>query len=313
MENLPKVSIITPTYNKKSFFPLAINNFLSFDYPEDKLEWIILDDGEENVKDTLPKDNRIKYYYYDKEAKDKLYHLFIENVNNKRAEYNKYSKRQKRINKVKKYKLLPEHKQGFKGNRIPLGMKRNICIQYATSDYIIHMDDDDLYPPKSIITRVKEMLENNVKCVGCSAIGCFHINKLISVIYTPNENYSDAKKIVTSTLAYTKDFWKEQKFENQDIKNEGEHFLKKRKCKVTHWKYIIVSLFHSKNDHNMKSFEGEANGWHYYPLSNELFTLITSLDEHFLERTEVQMTSSNKSMVKNKEHNHKEHDHKDEN
>ena len=35
---LPKVSIITPTYNKKSFIPLAVHNFLSFDYPQDK--WV---------------------------------------------------------------------------------------------------------------------------------------------------------------------------------------------------------------------------------------------------------------------------------
>jgi hypothetical protein len=58
---LPGVSICTPTKDRKKFFPLAIYNFLNFNYPKHKLEWIIIDDGEENLKDVLPKDSRIKY------------------------------------------------------------------------------------------------------------------------------------------------------------------------------------------------------------------------------------------------------------
>lgn len=275
MENLPKVSIITPTYNKKSFFTLAVHNFLSLDYPKDKLEWIILDDGDESIKDVLPNDNRIKYYYYDNKAKDELYKLFIENYKEKRRQYKNMSKKQKKGNK---YKLITFHKKYFRGNRIPLGMKRNICIQYATSNYIVHMDDDDFYPPKSVVTRINTLLENEADCVGCSDIGCFHINKMISLVYTPDKSFSPAKKISVATLAYTKEFWEKQRFENQDIISEGEYFLKKRKCHDLHWKDVIVAFYHSKNDRNLKSFQGEPNGWHYYPLSDELFTLITSLD-----------------------------------
>ena len=57
-ENLPKVSIITPTYNRTKLFPLAINNFNNFDYPRNKLEWIIIDDStdEETIENILPVD-----------------------------------------------------------------------------------------------------------------------------------------------------------------------------------------------------------------------------------------------------------------
>lgn len=59
---LPLVSIITPTKNRKIFFELAINNFLTQDYPGYLLEWIIIDDGEENITNILPKDDkRIKH------------------------------------------------------------------------------------------------------------------------------------------------------------------------------------------------------------------------------------------------------------
>ena len=183
----------------------------------------------------------------------------------------------KKEKKGHKYKLI--HKKHFKGNRIPLGMKRNLCIQYATHRYIVHMDDDDFYHPKSIYTRIKAMLDNNVDCVGCSTLGCFHINKMISLIYKPDPKYSPAKKISVASLAYTKDFWLKHRFENQDIVNEGEYFLRKRMAYEIHWNTIIVALFHSRNDRNMKIFNGEPNGWHYYPLSDELFTMITNLDE----------------------------------
>ena len=47
-EDLPSVSIITPTYNRFYLFHLAIRNFLKIDYPKDKIEWVIVDDSTQN-------------------------------------------------------------------------------------------------------------------------------------------------------------------------------------------------------------------------------------------------------------------------
>ena len=61
-EDFPSVSVITPTYNRKYLFDLSIRNFTHTDYPTDKIEWIIIDDSEEeNLKDILPKSKNIKY------------------------------------------------------------------------------------------------------------------------------------------------------------------------------------------------------------------------------------------------------------
>jgi glycosyltransferase involved in cell wall biosynthesis len=57
------VSCLTPTYNRRAFFPRAIKCFLAQDYPD--LEWIILDDGQEPIQDLLPPDPRIKYFHQD--------------------------------------------------------------------------------------------------------------------------------------------------------------------------------------------------------------------------------------------------------
>ena len=39
MEELPCISILTPTYKRRHFNALMINNVKSYDYPKHKLEW----------------------------------------------------------------------------------------------------------------------------------------------------------------------------------------------------------------------------------------------------------------------------------
>ena len=44
----PKVSILTPSYNRRKFLQLITHNLLNMDYDKSKLEWRILDDGKES-------------------------------------------------------------------------------------------------------------------------------------------------------------------------------------------------------------------------------------------------------------------------
>ena len=43
---LPKISILTPTYNRRKFATLSVFNVKNFDYDKNKLSWEILDDGD---------------------------------------------------------------------------------------------------------------------------------------------------------------------------------------------------------------------------------------------------------------------------
>ena len=45
------VSVLTPTYNRRNFIPSLIECYKAQDYPLSSMEWIILDDGEDCVKD----------------------------------------------------------------------------------------------------------------------------------------------------------------------------------------------------------------------------------------------------------------------
>ena len=52
-EELPDISIITLTKDRRIFMPLAKYSYLIQSYPADKLEWVIVDDGEDSIEDTL--------------------------------------------------------------------------------------------------------------------------------------------------------------------------------------------------------------------------------------------------------------------
>ena len=56
---LPLVSCIMPTYNRRRFVPQAISYFLRQDYPHKEL--LIIDDGSDSVADLVPSDPRIRY------------------------------------------------------------------------------------------------------------------------------------------------------------------------------------------------------------------------------------------------------------
>lgn len=65
--DLPYVTIVTLTHNRREFFPLALSNYLGTDYPQDRLEWRIIDDSDPDhkVQDLIPKDSNIHYHYVD--------------------------------------------------------------------------------------------------------------------------------------------------------------------------------------------------------------------------------------------------------
>ena len=51
IDMLPFVSIVTPTYNRRRFIPSLIKIVQSQTYPRDRMEWVVYDDGQEEVRD----------------------------------------------------------------------------------------------------------------------------------------------------------------------------------------------------------------------------------------------------------------------
>ena len=53
MKEFPLVSICTPTFNRRPFIPGIIKCVKDQDYPSDKIQWIIIDDGTDKIEDLL--------------------------------------------------------------------------------------------------------------------------------------------------------------------------------------------------------------------------------------------------------------------
>ena len=61
----PFVSVCTPTFNRRPFIPAMLSCFNHQDYPQDRMEWIIIDDGTDPVEDLVASHPRVKYFKYD--------------------------------------------------------------------------------------------------------------------------------------------------------------------------------------------------------------------------------------------------------
>jgi len=64
----PFVSVCTPTFNRRPFIMNMIQCFQNQTYPKDRLEWIIVDDGTDKIKDLIDAANipQIKYFTLEK-------------------------------------------------------------------------------------------------------------------------------------------------------------------------------------------------------------------------------------------------------
>ncbi len=206
MKDLPKISIITPTYNRRKLFNIALNNYESFNYPKNKIEWIIVDDSpkdEDSVEDLVS---------------------FMRNV--------KYIR--------------------FRSTEEPMTVasKRNIGASNASNQYILHMDDDDYYPPESLLARVKLLLKyesNGIGCLGSTLIGTYNIlNNTSSMSSDGPISLSEA------SMAYTKKFWEKRGFDDLCVRGEHKYFTEQRLHEILDvpYSFILIAINHRQNMSN---------------------------------------------------------------
>ena len=206
LTDLPKVSIITPTFRRRKIFSMALRNFDNFIYPKDKLEWVIVDDSLENdevdetVRDLIPRDKRIKYIHLDNGDEP-----------------------------------------------MTIAMKRNIAVSNSSNPYIIHMDDDDYYPPESILARIKILLkykDQGIECVGSTLIGTYNI------ITNESSMSSDGPiSLSEASMAYTRKFWEDRPFDELCLRGEHKLFTEQRLNKIIDipYSFILIAINHKSN------------------------------------------------------------------
>jgi glycosyltransferase involved in cell wall biosynthesis len=72
---IPLVSVCTPTFNRRPFIPYLFKCFMDQTYSKDRIEWIIVDDGTDCIKDIVDEQinkyqlSNVKYHYYNDRMK----------------------------------------------------------------------------------------------------------------------------------------------------------------------------------------------------------------------------------------------------
>uniref|UniRef100_A0A6C0M0E2 Uncharacterized protein n=1 Tax=viral metagenome TaxID=1070528 RepID=A0A6C0M0E2_9ZZZZ len=226
--DLPSVSVITLTRDRRAFIPLAKYCMVAQTYPESKIEWVIVDDGKDQIKDLVSDLPNVTYVLVDEP--------------------------------------------------MTIGAKRNLGISRAKHDVLIMMDDDDVYPNNSILTRVAHLfMEPAAGCLFSTVLPSYDIHETKSFMNVPPITLPMAQRVSEATICCTRKFWEDKPFPDQQIA-EGDAFISGREqmCREISPQDVIVSLTHRKTTSSRKAPAGEPNGCHY-GFSDDLFTLVSEI------------------------------------
>ena len=157
---------------------------------------------------------------------------------------------------------------------------RNKCIENSTKNIICYMDDDDVYRPESILARVKSLIKyksDGVECVGCTQVGCFNIVNGQSVIGTNSPMF-----LSEASIAHTRQFWLDRKYDNNDKCGEYKHFLlfRQQHIRSIPYQFIITAINHKSNTTGeMRNFTNYSE-WMEKHSNNQNFSFFEMFDEN---------------------------------
>jgi hypothetical protein len=236
----PKVAIITCTQNRARWWPNMIQNVLKQSWPVSRLEWIIVDNGED----------------------DQLIQNEVQEFIEKMPLH------------IVKYKLA----QGLVsiGELRNLAVEQ----ASADVTHFVVMDDDDYYPPDSIKTRMSWMTRPDAQIVYCATIPMYDTVRYISAMNVPPLTDAPANRISEATLGFTRAVWESRRFPDYFMAEGEEFLKGREAESVEiSCGGVIVSFIHSANTSSRRiPQEQEPNGCHYgFP--DEYFRYIHSMNE----------------------------------
>ena len=241
-EELPGVTIITPTRDRPKFMEICAGAVDSQCYPKDKIEWIVIDDGKDTCDEFV---RHLPYARYILETAGKT-----------------------------------------------IAWKRNLGAKLAKFPVIVHMDDDDIYPPNSLLFRVSMMMRAKKECAFCTILPSYDIANYISFVNIPPIRLPQSMRVSEATMCYTKKFWEETGFPEETQIAEGHAFIHGResKCIELSPQEVIVSLVHPKTTSSRRAPAIEPNGCHY-GFTEDLFTMLSRLGEFLKSSTSAGTTA----------------------
>lgn len=207
----PTISIITPTYNRRDMIDIAFHNLMSTDYPQDKIEWVVVEDNEDSSK----------------MASDKLMSF---QVNCPEI----------------KVKYIPLTGRVSIGEKRDIGIEHasNDIILFMD-------DDDHYPVTsfrRRVAWLTKGPRADKTSIAVCTTIALYDLKKGVSAVNIPPMNLPLGQRISEATLTFKKSAWLERKF-GDVVVAEGEAWIAGREDQVIELmpQQIIVAFTHSKN------------------------------------------------------------------
>ena len=271
IDTLPNISIIVLVDEFKELITLFNNTYHTIDYPQDKLEWIIIDDSNENNMDLFPLEENVLYFHMDdsKQYLDKI-EFKEENIDTQK---NLMGEVMPVVPNTDNESIKEKNITNYfkKTNSLPNGFKRDYGVGLSSYDYIMHLDVDCYYDPKFLRRKLKFLQKNRLDCVFCDSMLCGFDNKIYKT-----ENILRAFE---STLFHTREFWKKGGFKWEDIKDEGDyfHYNKGNDRKMDNY-YDCIKFIGMHNVNNYQYKEVKVDGKEFtFP---EIFNSIKILENN---------------------------------
>jgi len=218
-DGYPKVSILTPLYNRNKWLPLMMANVCHFNYDKKKLEWFILDskDGDEDVR------------------------LF---------------KNEEEINMVRKIIAPIKLKYVYINRKMTIAEKRTYLTKNMSHPWFANLDSDDMYFDQYLKYSIDLCRKNKVQLCGSpQMIFCWvHRDYEISAIECSavrqchEATMVGTKKYVASMNYYTKN---DEKGEGSSLIDGNENNVTKSQCKE-----CMMCICHNRNTCNKDTFIG---------------------------------------------------------
>lgn len=210
----PPITIITPTYNRKKLFDIALHNILQTDYPHDKIEWIVIEDNE------------------------KTPHMVGERIMSFQVQVPKI-----------KIKYIPIEGRMTIGEKRNLAIKEasNDIILFMDDDD--HYPVTSFRRRVAWLTKgTKCGQTGQAQIACCTTLALYDLKQGTSAVNVPPYEIPFSQRISEATLTFRKSAWLERQFTNVSIA-EGEDWISGRESAVIEMppQQIIVAFSHGGN------------------------------------------------------------------
>ncbi len=205
----PNITIVTPTYNRRKLIDIAFHNLLWSDYPIDKIEWVVVEDSDD---DALASSDKIMQ--------------FGEHAKGLQLRY------------------IP-----LKGKRTIGEKRNIGCEAASNEIIVFMDDDDHYPPTslrRRVAWLTKSM--QGPSAVGCTMLAMYDLLKGTSAVNVPPWGLPLGARVSEASLAFKKSFWEARKFNAVGVA-EGEDWLKGREQEFLEIppQQLIVAFSHGTN------------------------------------------------------------------